>query len=270
MTLARGSQGTDVKELQQNLKTLGCDPGLLDGYYGSKTEGAVLKFQSKNGLKVDGVSGAKTQAKIQELLPQRIAKPLQGFAICIDPGHGGKYPSGDPGAVDGFNPNEGDKLYTREADINFTVGTLLYNALISQGGRATMTRSSDWYPSLRQRCDMANKFGAQLFISLHCNSGPSSAVGIETLYLPTSANGKRLAELVQQELVKATREPNRGAKARDNLYVLKHTNMPAILVEMGFISNPEEEERLNTSSFQELIVDAIVRGVERYKKGEKA
>lgn len=76
MTLARGSQGTDVKELQRNLKALGYEPGLLDGNYGAKTEGAVLKFQAKYGLKVDGVAGPKTQAKILELLRTiRITEP---------------------------------------------------------------------------------------------------------------------------------------------------------------------------------------------------
>lgn len=195
-----------------------------------------------------------------------VVKPLQDFAILIDPGHGGK----DPGAVDGFSAAERDKINTREADVNLAVGLLLYNSLIAQGARATMTRSSNWYPTLQQRCDMANKFGANLFISLHCNSGPSSAVGIETLYLPTSTNGKRLAELVQQELIKATRAPNRGVKGRADLYILKHTNMPAIIVEMGFISNPGEEAKLDTKQFQQKVADAIVKAVIRYKKGEKA
>lgn len=133
-----------------------------------------------------------------------------------------------------------------------------------------MIRSSDWYPSLQQRCDMANKFGANIFISLHCNSGPAKAAGIETLHHPGSANGKRLAELVQQELVKTTGEANRGAKGRDDLYVLNKTNMPAILVEMGFISNPGEETRLNTKQYQQKVADAIAKAVIRYKKGEHA
>jgi len=198
-----------------------------------------------------------------------VTKLLQDFAILLDPGHGGSYPSGDPGAVDGLNAAERDKIDTKEADINLAVGLMLCNSLIAQGARSTMTRSSNWYPSLQQRCDMANKFGANIFISLHCNSGPSSAAGIETLYAPGSINGKRLAELVQQELIKATRETNRGVKQRDDLYVLKHTNMPAILVEMGFISNPSEEVKLNTKQYQQKVADAIVKAVIRYKKGER-
>lgn len=76
--LARGSQGIDVKELQTNLKTLGFDPGAVDGHYGPKTEGAVMKFQGAYGLRIDGIAGAKTQAKIMELIRNRVepkAKP---------------------------------------------------------------------------------------------------------------------------------------------------------------------------------------------------
>lgn len=74
--LARGSKGVDVVELQKNLKTLGFDPGPIDGHFGAKTEGAVLQFQGKYGLAVDGVAGPKTQAKILELLrASRITEP---------------------------------------------------------------------------------------------------------------------------------------------------------------------------------------------------
>ncbi|MFZ3172086.1 MAG: N-acetylmuramoyl-L-alanine amidase [Carboxydocellales bacterium] len=194
-------------------------------------------------------------------------KPLQGFSILIDPGHGGA----DPGAVDGVNPKEGDKLYTEEEDINLAVGLLLHNDLVAQGARSTMTRSSDWYPSLQQRTDMARKFGANTFISIHANSATPKASGIETLYHPGNLSGKRLAELVQQELIRATKAPNRGTKPRTDLAVLNGTNkysIPGVLVELGFISNPGEEVKLNTKQYQQVIADAIVRAMVRFKKGE--
>jgi len=257
--LARGSRGVDVKELQQNLKVLGFDPGGVDGIFGMRTEEAVFKFQQKYGLAVDGVVGPRTQVKIRELLAA--SKELQGFSVCIDPGHGGK----DPGAVDGKND---DPIYTEEEDINLSVGLLLEKKLAAKGARITLTRSRDWYPSLGQRCNIANNFGADVFISLHCNFGPAVAKGSETLYNPASKNGLRLAQLVQQELVKATGAPNRGVKPRTDLAVLNGTDMPAVLSELGFISNPSEEAKLNNPGYQELIADAIVKAVVRYKKGE--
>lgn len=190
--------------------------------------------------------------------------PLQGFAICIDPGHGGK----DPGAVDGKNPVEKDVLYTEEEDINLVVGLLLQRKLQSLGARVTITRAGDTYPSLTQRYTMANKFLANIFISIHCNSATPKAVGIETLAHSRSTQGQRLARLVQEELIKAAKQPSRGVKLRDDLAVLNGAKMPTILVELGFVSNPGEEVKLNNPGYQELLADAITKGVLRYRKGE--
>jgi len=192
-------------------------------------------------------------------------KKLTGFTVCIDPGHGGK----DPGAVDGVG--QGDALYTEEKDINLQVAMKLYRRLIAEGARATLTRASDWYPSLAQRCQIANNFGADIFISIHCNAAVNEkASGVETLFAQGSRNGKRLAELVQQEVVGATKAANRGVVERDDLAVLKGTKMPAVLVELGFITNPQEEAKLNDPAYQDRLVDALVRAIIRYRKGEQA
>lgn len=198
-----------------------------------------------------------------------VIKPLQGYAVMTDPGHGGP----DPGAVDVKNQAEKDVLYTEEEDPNLAIGMLIHQGMLGQGARSTVTRSSDWLPSLAQRCQMAKGFKADVFISVHCNSGPAKASGIETLYHPGSVNGKRLAELVQQELIRATKAPNRGAKPRTDLAVLNgnlKNNIPAVLIEFGFISNPGEEAKLNTQQYKQLLADAVVRATVRYKKGERA
>lgn len=196
---------------------------------------------------------------------QNTYKPLQGFSVCIDPGHGGK----DSGAVDGQGKD--DSLITLEKNINLDISLLLYNKLTTLGARVALTRASDWYPTLPQRCQIANNFGANVFISLHCNAATNSqAEGIETVYNSKSQNGQRLAELVQQELIKATKADNRGTKIRDDLAVLRGTKMPAALVEMGFITNAKEEIKLNDKQYQRLIADAIANAIIRYKKGEKA
>ena len=102
-----------------------------------------------------------------------------------------------------------------------------------------------------------------MFISVHCNSfSTPSANGVETLYYPTSKNGARLAECVQNALLKQTGLFNRGCKMRRDLHVLKATKSPAILVETAFISNPEEEKLLRDKP--EIFAEGIFKGIENY------
>lgn len=257
--LTVGSKGLDVKELQQNLKNQGFNLGPIDGIFGENTKSAVIQFQKKNGLDPDGIAGPKTQAKLRSQVFR--PRPLQDFASVVDPGHGGP----DPGAVDGKND---DQIYTEEDDVNLQVGLLVEQKLIAQGARSTITRSGEWLPSLVQRYQIANNFKADAFLSIHCNSGVAVAKGIETLYNPNHPGSLRLAQLVQAELIAATGATNRGVKIRTDLAVLNGTHMPAILTEMGFITNPGEEAKLNKPAYQALLADAIVRGVVRFKKGD--
>lgn len=188
------------------------------------------------------------------IIPKGVAstpsKP--NIIISLDPGHGGK----DPGAVqNGIN----------EKDINLLVGTKLNVALKNAGYDTLMTRDSDVYVDLKDRAELANSNEANVFISLHCNSFTSDgAKGIEVLYNPNRANSQQLAQMLLDELVKATGANNRGIKQRTDLAVLNQTTMPAALIEMGFISNKEEAEKLKDPSYQNKIVQAIVNGVEKY------
>jgi len=104
-----------------------------------------------------------------------------------------------------------------------------------------LTRSSDVFIELSDRCDIANDWEADYFVSVHLNCNGSTVAGIETLY--KSSAGKELAGPVQKEMIAATGDTDRGLKYRDDLYVLDGTNMPAILVEVGFISNPTFESK---------------------------
>ena len=104
-----------------------------------------------------------------------------------------------------------------------------------------------------------------MFISFHCNAaGAESAKGIETLYHPDSVEGEKLAGFVQRELIAVTDTPDRGIKSRDNLYVLNDTDMPAILIEFGFITNVEEERLLNDRQYQRKLIKAILKGLRKY------
>lgn len=172
--------------------------------------------------------------------------------ICIDPGHGGR----DPGAV-----GQGG---LQEKDVNLAVAKKVAKHLESMGYEAILTRSEDEYVSLGARSKLANLHRVSVFVSIHCNAaGNRDAQGAETFHFPTSIEGKTLAELAHSELILYTAAKDRGVK-QANFQVLRETAMPAILVELAFISNENEEHKLSNSSFQDSCALAISEGVDKY------
>lgn len=169
--------------------------------------------------------------------------------IIIDAGHGGS----DPGAVNGG-------LYEKAATL--AVSKMLREELQSRGFDVKMTRDVDKDLSLAERCRIANATDAALFVSIHCNSAASrEANGIETYHATTcSETAKRCAANVQTSLIADTGARDRGVKSAA-YYVLKNTKAPAILVEVGFISNQEEKLKLFKSSYQRNLALAIADGV---------
>jgi len=176
--------------------------------------------------------------------------------VCIDPGHGGS----QPGAVGYFG--------TKEKDITLQVALQLRDVLKTAGVDVVMTRESDkdvrtakQSNELQARCDVANNSKADVFISIHCNaSNDSSAHGTETWYYPKDAKSKTLAQFIQTELVKQIGLRDRGVK-QGNYYVTRYTKMPAVLVELAFISNPEEEVLLRNKAFQRKCAVGIANGI---------
>jgi len=169
--------------------------------------------------------------------------------ILIDPGHGGA----DSGAC---------ASGLKEKDLNLEIALKLWRILWRKNISATLTRITDLEKSLHQRCEMANRLKADFFLSIHCNSAPNAqAEGVEIFYFPTSAKGKMWAELILSFLEELGRKI-RGAKPA-NFYVLRHTQMPACLVECGFISNPKEAEWLKNSTerIAKVLAEAIEKGI---------
>ncbi len=181
--------------------------------------------------------------------------------IYIDQGHN---PTGFP--------NAGASWYgQQEQDITYEVGQYLAQLLRNDGRfevrlsrpEPTTVLGSSNATSLRQRVDEANRWGANYFISIHANASPNTAANGSEVYvyrLYTQANW--LAQHVLQGIVNAVGTKDNGVRARTNLYVLRRTNMPAILVELGYMSNPGDAEKLRDDRYQFAL--GIYRGMLRY------
>lgn len=190
--------------------------------------------------------------------------------IAIMNGHG----KDKEGAIDkkGDDGVYKDEYYTLESVLVREIGLRLATRLMNKHD-VLIIRPNDKYVTLSDRCKQANDYGADIVISLHANaSANKKASGIETLYYKTptftSKKGKKLASEVQERLVHRTKAKDRGIKPRGDLYVLENASPPAILVEVGFITNPQEEAKLHSKKYQEQLIEAIYEGVNNYEKSE--
>lgn len=174
--------------------------------------------------------------------------------IVIDAGHSGDV---EPGAV---NANTGD----RECDINLKMSKLIVDKLNNVGLNivAWATRDSDIdNDRLFWRAEMANDLGADLFVSIHCNAHTNpNATGTEIWHYMDSVVGEHIAEHLAPNIACAMGLRNRGAKA-GQFAVLRQTVMPAILIELGFISNANDLVALMDAEKNNLVATAIVEGI---------
>lgn len=178
-----------------------------------------------------------------------IGKPLQGLTIVVDAGHGGY----DTGA-------RGNK--SREKDDTLDIAKRLQRILIERGANALLSRSNDTYITLQGRVDFAQSRNADLFISIHMNSAPSSSSnGTETFFY--TSQSQFLAREIHKELVPATGRKSRGV-SQARFYVIRKTTMPAVLLECAFISNPTEENIALNSDWREGVARGVTRGVMNY------
>ena len=173
--------------------------------------------------------------------------------VVIDAGHGGRYPNGDPGAVNGSR---------REAVATLAIARKVGDKLKAKGVSVMYTRTKDTAVSLKERCAISNTWKADAFVSIHLNAAENKdAHGIETWRYPVGGVTKNLADGIQTRLIAATGAKDRGVKTTTTLYVLRHTVAPAALIEVGFISNNAECRKLFTEEYQEKIATAIADGI---------
>lgn len=172
--------------------------------------------------------------------------------VVIDAGHGAH----DPGAVSSSKRQEKDFALA----VSLKVGKLLEK---EKNIDVVLTRSDDTFLELKDRVKIANNLKADAFVSIHANSGPSAATGTETYYQRDSS--KALANTIHKYLAKATGFKDRGVKY-GNFHVIRETNMAAVLLEVGFISNKNDETQLFNSAFQQRVAESVVVGLKEYLK----
>lgn len=261
--------GDDVSDLQARLNALGFTAGKHDGIFGSRTAAALRDFQRNLAIGEDGILGHETVNALDRLRlvikpglgpriterQERLAGPpgIAGKRIALDPGHGGDDPGG-----------EGPGGETEDALV-FKLAAKTARLLDAKGAVTMLTRGPNDGPDNQQRARLANRFGADLAVSIHLNAHPSAiAAGAATYFFQhgpvASEPGEHLANLIQQELVSAGR-PDCGSHGK-GYPLLRETRMPAVVVEPAFITNPEELAMLGQSF--DVLALALAKAVASY------
>ena len=175
--------------------------------------------------------------------------------IVIDAGHGDEDPGSSISNVD-------------EKDLNLQIALKLKSALEEEGYEVMMTRSDDTYLTLTERAEFANEVEADLFISIHQNSyiDDSTVSGIEVYYNESTKteSDEVLAQFIQTGLVETTGARDRGIRAYDELVVTRKTEMPACLVELGYMTNKSELSLLQSDAYQYKLVTGMVNGINQF------
>jgi N-acetylmuramoyl-L-alanine amidase len=191
---------------------------------------------------------------------------LQSFintkTVVIDPGHG----TVEPGVVHKSSGIE-------ESKINLDVGQKLKKMLLSKNYNVVMTREKETRKKLpiredlKKRVDVAKSVSADIFVSIHVNQFTDSKYfGAQCFFFPHKEDSKILALLIQEELKRLQPNNHRKPLAKD-LYVLRETPMPAVLVEIGFLSNDVDRHKLTDPDYRNKIAEAIFKGIQRYFEG---
>ncbi|WJE55196.1 N-acetylmuramoyl-L-alanine amidase [Bacillus cereus] len=171
----------------------------------------------------------------------------------MDPGHGGN----DPGSI---GPNG-----TREKDITLKTAKNIQKKLEEKGMTVILTREDDTFVSLKNRVAIAQNKSADLFLSIHYDGFTTSDVNGVTIYYNKLLKEWTLAKMIHGNLFKHIQSKDRGVKSGD-YYVLRENQKPSILLELGYITNPEDEKRMNSQKFRADVASGIVNGVIEYFK----
>lgn len=211
----------------------------------------------KKGIAIDIFNSVVNTPVVSDVALSNVKNKI----ITIDPGHGGS----DSGAV-------GHNGYT-EKEGAFAISQKVASILNQSGAKVVMTRDSDvdvYGPNasarneLQARVDVGNNANSDIFVSIHCNAFVNPAAnGTQTFYYGSSYQGQRLAQSIQEKMIEANGLRDRGISTC-NFYVVKHSYMPAVLIETAFITNYDEEALLSDDEWQTRMAKAIAEGINEY------
>jgi len=270
-------QGDDVAELQERLLSLGFTPDRVDGIFGTNTEQAVRRFQGAVGLAVDGSVGPETLRAFSDLtrsvsggspytlreaeLVRRSGHRLLGRIVVLDPGHGGD----DTGTI---------AHELTESEVTLDLARRIEGRLSAIGVTVLFTRSAATGPDDLLRATMANQAGADIMLSLHCDStDQSQASGVATFFWGLdrfgswSAVGEHLANLIQREIVSRTGLADCRSHPR-GWELLRRTQMPTVRIEAGYLSHQDDAAKLADPGFLDTLAEAVVIALQRMYLGE--
>jgi N-acetylmuramoyl-L-alanine amidase len=218
----------------------------------------ILRLRVTAGLNIHGVQSVSLSDSLPmisfrwlrivcifvALTLSAMAKPV----VVVDAGHGGHDRGGMPGQ------RVPEKGYTLDVANRVEAG------LKRAGFRTIMTRESDVFISLGQRCAVANRQGNAIFVSIHFNGARNyDAFGIETYY-SSGSRSAALASAIHRSVLSATGTMDRRVRSR-GFFVLRRTSVPAVLCELGFLTNKDEARKIASSSYRQKLADAIVKGI---------
>jgi N-acetylmuramoyl-L-alanine amidase len=273
-------RGDDVRELQQRLGQLGFDAGKDDGIFGPETESALMDFQINVGLGGDGKAGPDTFAILTRLHRTHQEVPatsvterhdlsgwtprpsLTGARILIDPGNSVE----DPGYVSA----EG----AVEHEITWRIARLLQGRLAAAGAVPILSRGPSTSPAASDRAALANREDVEVVVSIQLNGlDTPQARGAAAYYFGSgqsvSDRGRRLSHLILTELCRRTGTPNCRAH-RSTSAILRDCRAPAVAVEVGFLTNPEEGRLLADPAYQATVADSLTAALRAFLTGTSA
>ena len=208
------------------------------------------------------------QMNLKEESIETVALPVSNKVIVLDAGHGNT----DGGAVSTNGISE--------AEINLKIALKLQNLLEQSGATVILTRSDEngiydadktklknqKVSDIKNRVKIGNSSSADIFVSIHLNKIPQSQYsGWQTFFKSGSEQGEKLATLIQENLNKTIeKENNRVPMKLDNVYIVKNVEIPLTIVECGFLSNEEEERKLQEDDYQEKLAWGIYNGIINY------
>ena len=242
----------------------------------------IYKKSQKTKEKNEIINIKKTEKNVsQKNKKSKENKNIKNNKICIDPGHQEKADLRTEEIAPGSNQRKervlggatGVATKKPEYELTLEIGLKLKDALKNKGYNVFMVREkNDVNISNKERALITNKAGCNVFLRLHADAGGSGATGASTITSSiknpntraVQQSSDKFSKIVLEEYVKATGFKNRGISYRDDLTGTNWSTVTNTLIEMGFLSNPEDDRKMSSPEFQDLMINGIVNGIEKY------